>query len=161
MAINEEKPIPEDHPIREIWRINQLDTEGFIKLAKSGDTDAAKYLMKLHVLIRKRVLEERAMGFYISAYPSDTHVILEEYILEAIKTSYQTGNANEGFNLEKENHRPTATYKEKMDLCRIGYRVAELIEEMPSKSKAYFVASKELNISEGKARHCYEMFMKM
>jgi len=159
--MSEQLPIPEDHDIREIWKLNRLDTAGFIELAKSGDTAAAKYLMKLYVRIRKRVLEERSLGFYLPTYPSETHVLLEEYILEALTLSCRTGDANKWFNFGKPANRPKATYKEKQRHCDIGYRFARLREEIPSNERVKYLVAQEFNISESEALRCYKKYFKL
>jgi hypothetical protein len=162
MTDKELPPILEDHPIQEIWKINRLDTAGLIELAKSGDTDAAKDLMSRYVRMRKLVLKERALGCYLPAYPCETHVLLEEYILESIASSYRTGDANKGFNLKnKERNRPKSTYKEKLEHCRIGYRVAELRDILPSDSKARYIAAKELGIKDGTLRNYHDKYAKI
>lgn len=151
--------IPEDHPIHEIWKLNRLDLKGLIELAKTGDVDAAKTLMAQYVYRKDIERIDKESG--IKRIRRNEPDILEDYITEAIQLAYIVGNANVGFNLEHKNsHRPKSTYKEKRKQCDIAYFVADIIEELPSDSKAYYIASKKLYISTGKARHYFEMYFR-
>jgi hypothetical protein len=161
MTDKNESNITQDHGIREIWEINKRDEATLIKWAKSGDSDAAKTLMAKYVNLKEIERRDKERGFTpLGQKYEDYKNLIEGYIVEAVQLSLKTGDANKGFNLAKhERQRPKATYKEKLKNCSIGYRVAQLIDEYPSKAKAYDVAAKELHVSEEKARHCYEKYM--
>jgi hypothetical protein len=160
MTIKKRPPIPDDHAIHEIWKLNRLDTFGLIELAKAGDTDAARCLMARYIHTKHLDQEAKQRGV---TYPPNKHAdALEQYIIESIGISLRIGNANVGFNLvEKRSSRPTSTFREKQKQCSIGYRVAVLIDELPSKDKAYLIAAKEFNISPGTVRRYYEKYIKI
>lgn len=163
MAEEKFPPIPEDHSIREIWKINGLDISGFIKLAEGGDIDAAKYLMQLYVRREISTIEDEARGF-TPIYSSDTLIwimLLKKYILTALTDSYRTENATKAFNLQKPKNRPNATYKEKLNHCRIGHLVAKYINDYGSVNKACEDVANEMNISKSKALHYYKKYMSL
>jgi hypothetical protein len=153
-------PIPDDHAIHEIWKLNRLDIFGLIELAKAGDTDAARSLMARYC--HKKRLDQEAKERGVTYPPNKQGEALEGYIIESIRLSLSTGSADAGFNLvNKRSSRPPSTFREKQKQCSIGYRVAVLIDEFPSKDKAYLIAAKEFNISVGTARRYYEKHMKI
>jgi hypothetical protein len=161
MAEEKFPPISEDHPIREIWKINGLDIAGYIKLAEDGDIDAAKYLMQLYVRREIRTIEDELTGF-TPIYSSDDLIWiaqLKRYILTALTDSYRTENATKAFNLQKPKNRPNATYKEKLNHCRVGYLVARYIDDYRSVNKACEDVANEMNISKSKALHYYRKYM--
>jgi hypothetical protein len=160
VTTKKQQPIPDDHAMHEIWKLNRLDTFGLIELAKAGDTDAAKCLMARYS--HKKHLDQEAKQIGVTYPPNKQADALEKYIVESIRLSLSTGNANIGFNLvEKKSSRPTSTFREKQKQCSIGYRVAVLIDQFPSREKAYLIAAKEFNISAGTARRYYEKYMKI
>jgi hypothetical protein len=150
-------PIPENHGIREIWELNKLDVYGLIELAKSGDHDAARVLMARYLHLKQLERADREAGVKRISQ-GDEHPI-ERYIYDAIELSLKTDDANRGFNLKRpKRSRPKPTYREKRKYLDIGYRVAQLIEQYPSKNQAYEAAAEELHISKEKAALYYKKY---
>jgi hypothetical protein len=90
---------------------------------------------------------------------------LKNYIARKLQQACRYNDANKAFGFTREKKqrqgRRGSNYIEKQRQCSIGYRVAQLIEEMPSKSKAYELAAEEYGISKSEARFCYETYMKV
>jgi hypothetical protein len=105
----------------------------------------------------------------LSAYHDDidheSPKLLKKYRARKLQEACKSGDANKAFGFTQDKiKRPGCarlTYLEKQQQCSIGYRVAQLINENPSKKRAYYSAAEEFGIKPSKARYCFNKFMKV
>jgi hypothetical protein len=154
--------IPTDHPIQEIWRLNRLDIDGYIELARGGDTDAAKCIMAKYAhLIRMEQLDRASGVTNMTAGYDEYKAKLENYVLQSIRDSLKTGSADYGFNFDHaDKSRPKLTFRQKLDQCSIAYQIAKIRDSTTSDSAAFDIAENTLGIKKSQARALYEKYMR-
>lgn len=155
-------PIPEDHPIQEIWKLNRIDVDGYIQLARDGDNDAAKVLLARYAHLLRQEQDDLSRGVkIINRGYQEYKDKLEHYILDAIIDTLRVGDANYGFNLiHAKNHRPKLTFRQKQQQCRLAYQVAKIIDSTQSENKGFEIAEIELGIKKSTCRAAYAKYMK-
>jgi len=95
----------------------------------------------------------------------EPHELLKKYITTKLQEGCKSGDLNKAFGFTQDKTKrqgsPGLTYLEKRQQCSIGYRVAQLLNEWPSKNKAYDLAAEEYGIKPSKARYCFNKYMKV
>lgn len=153
--------IPGDHPIREIWELNKLNFNGLIQLAKEGDKDAARLLLVRYVDIKRQEEAEKERGV-TPLGKNDYRLAIEQYILDSIKETLKTNDANKGFNLKRKSKtKAPASFKAKRNQCDIAYKIARLIDEGLANDYAYEIIAKEVSLSKRTVIGYYKKYMKI
>lgn len=118
--------IPDDHPIRALWRNNELQqsVQGLIQLAREGDAHAAKELIAMFNFNgRKHIKNIEALGPHRAANDTTMKELLE-YVFECFADVLNGEKADISLNLTTgKKGRPKKNYSDMQKESRIGYHV--------------------------------------
>lgn len=158
--MNDDKPpIPEDHPIREIWETGRkrATLPGLIELAESGDKGAARDLLALFVfrqgtpddLGRQRIHQQELLDYLARCFN------------DILKSGCNPELAGKALHLTTgENKRPKLSFREREAKARIGWKVADCMRTkgLTLEDATAEIGSQE-NVSQGKAKESYLKYM--
>ncbi|MCG7869134.1 MAG: hypothetical protein JAY67_17205 [Candidatus Thiodiazotropha taylori] len=159
---SEKPPVPEDHPIQEIWEDNK---KTLVDLAKEGDRDAIQAVLKQFKYCVSESYREWEAGCYLVTPGEHYRVPREfmEYLLKVFsEISHNRKTPNEAFNWTNGGKgRPKKTYKGRNNEVRLAVRAADLIEELgeDNKNEAFELAAEEFYVSKSQAIQAHKKYI--
>lgn len=147
--MNDDPPIPESHPIRDIWEINRKIglLEGQIELARAGDAQSAKDLLALFV-------------YRMHSSPPPPQALMN-YVRDCFASIIKGEDANIALHLTNgKKGRSTLTASEKQYQCWIGWSISDLmrVDQLNLEEACEIICERE-NISFSKAKKAYIKYM--
>ena len=148
----DEPPIPDDHPIREVWRTGKLQStlDGLIELAGQGDHEAARHLLQIFVY------KNLPAGQSIPPLPA-----LNRYVAECLARILEGENPTVALRLGTgKRGRPPPGYQTLFHRALLGSRVAtRMQQEQLTLEEACARIADECCVSEDTAKQAYVTYM--
>lgn len=145
-------PIPDDHPIREVWRAGALQNSlaGLIELAESGDVEAARQL--LLTFVYKNLVD----GCSSPPLPE-----LNRYLADCLNRILDGENPTVALRLGTgKRGRPPPGFDTKFSRAMLGWRVANRMNESNvSLEEACAQIADECHVSADTAKKAYVTYM--
>lgn len=161
---DDKPPVPDDHPIQELWHNNELlrSVAGTIELAEESDAYAARELLAL--FCRQVHSHKRQLTLMDPKHPIQKIIDpgLLDYVCECFSQILAGEKPSVALNLTTgKKGRPKRTADQIEKAARIGYHVVVCLREGMTENEAFYAATLKFHVSESTARDAYRDFMQL